>query len=250
MKGDTLLTDNSSKYKRIIEKMREKITSGRWVVDSVIPSERELAETYGVNRITVRKAIAHLKQRGYLHSEAKRGNYVSPQGSHDSQRLYSFSEDMKLRGGTSGQQILEFGLVPVSEFIRTNLQLPLSWSSILRIKRVRLSDTTPMGIQTSYLALTSDRGINQQELERAGSLYNLLEEKLDIRMMEAYESIGARLPSALEKQYLEIGNDEVVLTSSRVTYSSERIPVEYVEMVYPTSRFTYRMKVSRDTFDY
>ncbi|HAT2830519.1 TPA: GntR family transcriptional regulator [Klebsiella oxytoca] len=240
----------SSKYKQIIEKMREKITSGEWVPDFVIPSERELAEKYGVNRITIRKAISHLKQQGYLHSEAKRGNYVLPQRSHDSHMLYSFSDDTKRRGGIPGQKILEFGFVPVSELIRNHLQLPLSYQSILRIKRIRLSDTTPMGIQTSYLKLNPDQVISLQELEQAGSLYTLLEDKLGIRMMEAYESIGARLPSPSERQFLETGIDEVVLTSSRITYSNERKPVEYVEMVYPTSRYVYRMKVSRDTSNY
>lgn len=250
MKNDILLPKKTSKYKDIIESMRKKMTSGEWAQDFIIPSERELAEHYGVNRITIRKAIANLKQQGYLHSEAKRGNYVLPPRSHDSNMLYSFSDDTRRLGGVPGQKILEFGFVPVSEFIRSNLQLPLSYQSILRIKRVRLSDTTPMGIQTSYLKLKPEQFITQQELEDAGSLYMLLEEKLNIHMMEAYESIGARLPSPVERQYLEIGIEEVVLTSSRITYSSDRKPVEYVEMIYPTSRYVYRMKVNRDTFNY
>lgn len=250
MTDDTMPTSTSNKYKQIIEDMLGKISAGDWLPDFVIPSERELAETYGVNRITIRKAITYLKQHGYLHSEAKRGNYVLPPRSHNSHMLYSFSDDTRRRGGNPGQKILEFGFVPLSEFIRSNLQLPLSCKKILKIKRIRLSDTTPMGIQTSYLALNADQVITQEELEATGSLYTLLEEKFGIRMAEAYESIGARLPSPSERQFLEIGNDEVLLTSTRITYSNERKPAEHVEMVYPTSRFVYRMKISRDTFNY
>lgn len=250
MKSETSRTEKLSKYKQIIEDIREKITSGEWLPDYVIPSERDLAGDYCVNRITIRKAIAHLKQQGYLHSEPKIGNYVMPLRSHNSNMLYSFSDDTRRLGGKPGQKILEFGLVPVSELIRSNLQLPLSCQKVLRIKRVRLSDTTPMGIQTSYLKLKPGEVITQPDLEKKGSLYVLLEEKLDIKMMEAYESIGARLPSPTERQLLEIGNDEVVLTSSRITYSNERKPVEYVEMIYPTSRYVYRMRINRDTFNY
>lgn len=250
MTDEVMQTSASSKYKQIIEDMMGKIKSGNWLPDFVIPSERELAESYSVNRITIRKAITYLKQQGYLHSEAKRGNYVLPLRSHDSNMLYSFSDDMKRRGGTPGQKILEFGYVPLSEFIRSNLQLPLTVKNVLRIKRLRFSDTTPMGIHTSYLALNTEQKITQEELEEAGSLYALLEKKFGIRMLEAYESIGARLPSSSERQYLEIGSDEAVLTSTRITYSSERKPAEYVEMIYPTSRFVYRMKISRDTFNY
>ncbi|KNC91867.1 GntR family transcriptional regulator [Trabulsiella odontotermitis] len=248
--NESLSLDGSRKYKQIIEIMIEKIVSGQWMADFVIPSERELAETFGVNRITVRKAIAHLKQRGYLHSAAKQGTYVLPPRSHDSHLLYSFSDDIKRNGGKPGQMVLEFNHVPVSELIRTNLQIPLSTQSILKIKRIRFSDTTPMGIQTSYVKLKPGQEITQQELEKVGSLYDLLEQKYGIEMVEAYESIGARLPSASERQHLEIAADEVVLTSSRITYSSERVPVEHVEMVYPTSRYVYQIKVSKDTFEY
>ncbi|HBT4804015.1 TPA: GntR family transcriptional regulator [Klebsiella quasipneumoniae subsp. similipneumoniae] len=250
MKNGTSHTGTMSKYKQIIEDMREKIACGEWLADFVIPSERALAETYNVNRITIRKAIAHLKQQGYLQSESKRGTYVMPLRSHDSHMLYSFSDETRRMGGIPGQKILEFGLVPVSELIRSNLQLPLSYQKVLRIKRVRLSDTTPMGIQISYLKLRPEQIITEQELQETGSLYALLEEKLNIEMMEAYESIGARQPSPTERKLLEIGSDEVVLTSSRVTYSKERKLIEYVEMIYPASRYVYRMKVNRDTFNY
>ncbi|MEO3739525.1 GntR family transcriptional regulator [Kosakonia sp. WA-90] len=247
---ENLSADGQSKYKQIIDIMIEKIVSGQWAAEYVIPSERELAEVFGVNRITVRKAIAHLKQRGYLHSAAKQGNYVLPPRSHDSHLLYSFSDDIKRNGGCPGQAVLEFGHVPVSEVIRTNLQMPLSTQTVLKIKRIRFSDTTPMGIQTSYLKLKPGQEIEQKELEERGSLYHLLEEKYGIEMVEAYESIGARLPSVAERQHLEIGSNEVVLTSSRITYASDRKPIEYVEMIYPTSRYVYQLKVSKDTFEY
>ncbi|MGY5956025.1 GntR family transcriptional regulator [Kosakonia sp. BK9b] len=248
--SENLNLEGQSKYKQIIDIMIEKIVSGQWAAEFVIPSERELAEGFGVNRITVRKAIAHLKQRGYLHSAAKQGNYVLPPRSHDSHLLYSFSDDIKRNGGKPGQTVLEFSYVPVSEVTRTNLQMPLTMQTVLKIKRIRFSDTTPMGIQTSYLKLKPEQKIDRQELEDRGSLYHLLEEKYGIEMVEAYESIGARLPSAAERQHLEIGSDEVVLTTSRITYASDRKPIEYVETIYPTSRYVYQLKVSKDTFEY
>lgn len=239
-----------SKYKEIAEVMRINIITSQWSVYDSIPSERELAEFFEVNRITVRKAITHLRQRGYLRSEAKKGNVVLPARCHDAQMFYSFSDDIKKSGGMPGQKILEFGHSPISDLLRDNLSIPLSVSTILKVKRIRYSDTTPIGIQTTYIRLDANQEINSDDLEKEGSLYSLLEKKFGIKMIEAYESVGARLPSLQEKQFLELGHDDVVLTGTRITYSQNMIPIEYVEMVYAASRYSYKMKVNSETYEY
>ncbi|XIX47544.1 UTRA domain-containing protein [Escherichia coli] len=81
-----------------------------------------------------------------------------------------------------------------------------------------------------------------------GSLYILLEEKLAIKPLEATEIISARLPSPLERQLLELTADDVVLSCTRVTLSVERKPMEYVEMVYPASRYSYKARITKDSF--
>lgn len=42
-----------------------------------IPSERELGKTYGVSRVTVRRAISDLIAEGFLRREGRRGTYVN-----------------------------------------------------------------------------------------------------------------------------------------------------------------------------
>lgn len=79
--------------------------------------------------------------------------------------------------------------------------------------------STPLGIQTSWLALNDGQKITQEELLATGSLYILLEEKLAIKPLEATEVISARLPSPLERQLLELTADDVVLSCTRVTLS-------------------------------
>lgn len=106
----------------------------------------------------------------------------------------------------------------------------------------------PLGIQTSWLALNDRQEITQEDLLATGSLYILLEEKLAIKPLEATEIISARLPSPLERQLLELTADDVVLSCTRVTLSVERKPMEYVEMVYPASRYSYKARITKDSF--
>ena len=56
--------------------MKEKIGSGEWAEDCRIPSENELAEAFGVNRLTVRNALQKLNAIGIVETRAGDGTYV------------------------------------------------------------------------------------------------------------------------------------------------------------------------------
>lgn len=239
----------SLKYLDLYTIIKQKIDNFEWTENQTIPTERELAELYQTSRTTVRKAIEHLRQKGYLHSEHGRGTFVLPELSRQSQRqLHGFTDDILARKGTPKQQILEFGFVPASEPIRNALQVA-SHARVLRIKRVRFDNTTPMGIQTTYLPVAEDNSFSEQELLEYGSLYKLLAEKMGLELLEAYETISARQPSSAEASLLELSVHDVILTCTRVTLGINRKPMEYVEMIYPASRYSYEIKITKDSFN-
>jgi GntR family transcriptional regulator len=54
------------------------IDAGKLAPDTRLPGEAELAEQYGVARISVRRAIAQLRERGKVITFQGRGTYVTP----------------------------------------------------------------------------------------------------------------------------------------------------------------------------
>lgn len=54
------------------------IDAGRLSPDTRLPSEAELATQYGVARVTVRRAIAQLRDQGKVVTVHGRGTYVVP----------------------------------------------------------------------------------------------------------------------------------------------------------------------------
>jgi GntR family transcriptional regulator len=56
------------------------IDSGALAADTRLPTETELADQYGVSRVTVRRAIAALRDRGKLVTVHGRGTYVAMPG--------------------------------------------------------------------------------------------------------------------------------------------------------------------------
>jgi DNA-binding GntR family transcriptional regulator len=58
--------------------LEAEIDSGALPPDTRLPSEAELAEQYGVARITVRSAIAMLRDAGKVVTVHGRGSFTSP----------------------------------------------------------------------------------------------------------------------------------------------------------------------------
>lgn len=63
-------------YLQLREIIRNKIEDGEFLPGTAIPSENELAETYGINRLTVRNAIDSLVNEGMLKPVQGKGVYV------------------------------------------------------------------------------------------------------------------------------------------------------------------------------
>jgi DNA-binding GntR family transcriptional regulator len=53
------------------------IDAGRLAPDTRLPSEAELSQQYGVARVTVRRAIEQLRQRGKVVTAHGRGTFVT-----------------------------------------------------------------------------------------------------------------------------------------------------------------------------
>ena len=233
------------KYYQLASILRQKIEDGEWEPRSPIPSERQLEQLYKVSRTTTREAIDHLVRQGYLYREHGRGTFVSPQKLQKGlMELTSFSEDLLKRGITPGQVILSLEWLVPSPNVLQKLELPAG-TEVLCIKRLRLGDQTPIGLQTSYLALDKSKTITRDDLESAGSLYRILAEKYGIIPSEADETLEVTLATPEEASLLTIEPGSPLLLNKRVLFSQTRTPVEFVKILYRGDRYRYYVRLSR-----
>ncbi|MDP3252839.1 MAG: FCD domain-containing protein [Hydrogenophaga sp.] len=59
------------------ESILDQLQSGHWRAGDRMPTERELSDTFGVSRTTVRKALAELKQQGLIEQTVGSGTFVT-----------------------------------------------------------------------------------------------------------------------------------------------------------------------------
>jgi GntR family transcriptional regulator len=77
------------------------------------------------------------------------------------------------------------------------------------------------------------------------SLYAVLRNQYGLSLTHAEQIFEARAASETEAKYLELQTDAPVLSISRVTFSANDKPVEYVQSVYRGDRYKFRAILRR-----
>ena len=63
-------------YVQIVGYVQAHIESGEWQPGHRLPAERDMAESWGVAYLTIRRAMAELRKKGLIVSVQGRGTYV------------------------------------------------------------------------------------------------------------------------------------------------------------------------------
>lgn len=223
------------KYYRVKESVREMIRARGLQEGEMIPPERELCERYGVSRMTARQAVMELVNEGVLYREQGRGTFVAGQKlQHETARLTSFTQDMKMRGMEVSSEVLEVAEVPAPPAAARALGLGPD-EPVVRIRRVRSAEDQPMALETSHLLYELGRGVLAADLTK-GSLYEWLARR-GVRIARAEQSYEATLVNDGEARHLGVPAGSAALLIERVTFDGGDRPFEYVKSVYRGDRY-------------
>ncbi len=227
-------------YIQLNEYLRKQIDTGVYHIGTRLPSERELAETNAVSRMTARQALQLLIQQGYANSRVGKGTFAAmPKIRQELTELTGFSEEMRRRGMRPSSKVLRAEIRPASEEIAERLQLRPG-SEMVVLVRTRHADDTPVALEESCLSHQLCPGILTLHDFNHESLYQVLRTNYGLLLTWASQAIEARLPVKAECEALAIKRSEPVLSLTRVTFDSSDRPIEYVRSAYCGSRYQFK----------
>jgi GntR family transcriptional regulator len=220
-------------YLQLADAIRRRIASGDIRVGDALASERELSQTTGVSRVTVRKAIDALFREGMLSRRHGSGTYIAPRIEQSAALLAGFSADMASRGKTPGFTLLKHGIgVPTPE---EALALALGvGAKIVRLARVRTADGEPLAVERACVPAQFLDGFAPAE----GSLYSALE-KRGFRPVRGLQRLQASLASPEEAGLLGVPPGAAVLRIERRAFLADRTPVEFTRSAYRGDRYDF-----------
>jgi GntR family transcriptional regulator len=217
--------------------LMEAIESGRWQSGQQLPTESELVEDFGVSKITIRQALQELAGLGYVRREQGRGTFVS-KGKLDQgpRELTSFSEEMRRHRLMASSRVLERSVTEAEGRVAEALELGPG-ERVLRLKRLRMADGEPMGIQTAHIPLALAPGIEHENFEH-GSLYKILQAKYGLRPARARETHLAALAEPAAAGLLSVPAGSAIFAAERVTFLADEKPLEFVQSIMRGDRYS------------
>ena len=195
-------------YLQLQKLIQEAVRAGRLRADEALPSERDLSKQLGISRVTVRKALAGLVEKGMLVQRWGSGTFIAPavQVEQPLSRLSSFTDDMLARGLHPGAVFL--GRAVGAATPKESMALGLSPGELVsRFDRLRTADDLPMAIEH---AVVPNRLVPDPESVQT-SLYAVLLNAEQARLLQVQAGTAALY---IERRSFDENGTAVEFTSS------------------------------------
>lgn len=206
-------------WQQVLDDIKRRLASGE--IRDRFPTDRELVETYGVSRHTVREAVRRLHALGVIERERGRGSivrqtgFVQPLGT-----LYSLFRAIEAQGVSQRSTVLSFGTSPdaaAAAYFGLDAD-----TDIVHLERIRHAGDQPLALDTVWLDPRVGTALLDADMTHT-ALYDELERRVGVRMTGGEERISARVPDPQLREVLELDEDEAVLRVDRLGESEGKV---------------------------
>jgi GntR family transcriptional regulator len=238
LRGDTAMP----MYQQLEQQLEALIKDGTLAAGSVLPAERQLAESMGLSRTTVQRAYAALRERKLLLAQGRRGFQVESTGplSPGMDRLKGFTEEMRLLGKSASSRILE-RRVTADRSVASIFGLP-SPSRFLKLVRVRCGNDIPLSREVAWYNVGAAPELEHGDL--SGSVYAFLAETCGRPLLYCDQTVEATTPSPEECAIFGFSEPVPCLLIKRCSYTHGDVMMEYVEGLFRGDAYSYRLRLT------
>jgi GntR family transcriptional regulator len=205
-----------------------------------LPTERQLADSLQVSRLTVRRALSELAAQSLVYRIQGSGTFVRPPRIAKSIELTSFSEDMRSRGLVPGSVAIEVAEEPAGAQLAAVLELSPG-TPVVSVRRVRTADTTRMCLEHISIPRSLVPGLTAEDL--SGSLYELLATRYGIVIDRADQTIRATVLDPHDADRLGVPAYSPAFEVRRIAIDNRGRPVERAVSLYRGDRYSYELTV-------
>lgn len=166
-------------YKQLMDSIKTKVVNGELKIGDRLPSEREMAKIYGINRMTVRNAIKKLEEEGTLISKRGSGTYVCNYPSIESKLelantdILSLSSQIRQKGMKSSRKTLLLRKIHPTGVVKDAFSKE---SYVYEITRLSFINDEPYALQIVYIPFSIFKDADRFNFETF-SLYEYMDDQ-------------------------------------------------------------------------
>ncbi|MYX34374.1 MULTISPECIES: GntR family transcriptional regulator [unclassified Streptomyces] len=233
------------KYVRLAQTIQGRIEDGTYPPGSLVPSENQLVQAFGMSRPTVVRALELLKRDGWLESRQGFGTIVRGRPEVVEQRDRRGREALERDESRIPGRLVEVGEVQVPRRVASLLGLSQGAKALVRRLLVE-EDGEPVELASSYFpaGLVEGTELGSSEL-LAESPRAHLEARKKVRFDHVTERVSARLAGDEDAGLLGLTAGDPVLDVLVVARDASGRVLQIVDVLLPADRQeledTYRL---------
>ena len=230
-------------YQQVHDAIAEHIAAGRWPPGQRLPSERRLCETFGISRVTVRRALTTLVEEGLLEVAAGRGWFVAAGPlSEPPNLLLSFTAMARARG-LEPSAVVRAHTVRAASMDEAETLGVAPGAEVMHLERVRLLDGIPVAVDRSVVPLVRCPALARADFTTA-SLYEVLREHAGLVPSFADTTVEAVAAGDEIASLLDLASAWPVLVTTQTTFDQHQRPLEASRIVYRGDRYRFRARLA------
>lgn len=228
----------TNKFLSIYTELTEQIKEGKLPVNSLLPSENDLAVEYDVSRETIRKALNLLSQNGYIQKIRGKGSVVLDVGRFNFpvSGLVSFKEIADSSHQQWKTTVHELVLIKPDEVVQKNLQLEKD-EEVWRIVRSREIEGERIILDIDYLSKRFIPTITKDICE--DSLYDYFEKELDLVISFAKKEITVEPATEEDRRYLDLRDMNYVVVVKNIVYLEDASHLQFTLSRHRLDKFRF-----------
>lgn len=234
-------------YQQLLENIEERVRLGTLKVGDLIPSEAKLQEEFNMSRVTVRKALMELEQRGLVTRKHGKGTYISDSSIHQALDVEANTivEAFEVEGVELEVTIL--GLVHIDAPEGIGELFGASGQKVVCLSRAFSSKEVVVGVVHLYLplALSGVAYILQESKNSKDTSYRIFENQIHLDIGMVKHQIKAMPVGAASAIALGLHEDHICLTMDRITRDTKGSVIEFARIIYAPDSASFEITLPR-----
>lgn len=232
-------------WKQIADTLSTEIRDRAFNTTGRLPSENELSARFGVNRHTLRQAVAALQVDGLVRIEPGRGTFVQHElVDYVLSRRTRFSENLQRQGLLPSKQLLTAREMPAPERAAHELRLDRG-ASVLMVEMLDEANDQPVGLATAYYPAARFAGL--LEMLHGGTCTTDILRHFGVQdYVRAESRITTQMPSEETARLLKQPSTRPVLCVECLDVDMAGQPIKYGETVFCGDRIQLVVSAGQD----
>ena len=242
IKGDGIMRKRILfKDEEISREIERRITEERMKEGDRMPSERQLAEDFGVQRDTVRCALEILLKKGVLVKRPRRGYYVAPKRIELNLNNFSaIKKEIESIGRDHRSILLSYEMISMGSKLSEMTRLP-EGTMCYQMVRIRYDKESPISLERSCLIAEHVPGLSKEDLEHR-SLASILRQDHGITLVRADQRITQVSAGDMEAELLRVDRGEPLIRYEGLIHDRRGRLIEFFDNYVIPDSIEFRMR--------